>query len=208
MDTQLVLSFLMASMALVLMPGPDNIFVLTESITNGKRNGIIISAGLASGLIIHTMIVAAGLSIFVQSSPGLLYGIKVLGALYLFYLAYLTYKEDAVDISIRNEDHDRDLGMFKLYKKGVLMNVLNPKVTLFFIAFLPQFVSKNGLSFQVQIIVLGVIFMVQAFLVFSLVSIVSGELRRFMKSQVFWKNVRWVKMGVLIVLGGVIIFLE
>jgi len=208
METQLVLSFLMTSVMLALIPGPDNLFVLTESITNGKRNGIIISAGLASGIIIHTLVIAAGLSIIIQNSPYFLFGIKIIGALYLFYLAYLTYKEGAIDATPTKSDHNEKLGMLTLYKKGFLMNVLNPKVTLFFIAFLPQFVTNNGYDFPVQIVVLGIIFMLQSFFVFSFISIVAGEFRQLLKSKLFWKNVQWIKMCILIILGGGIILLE
>ena len=94
MDIELLISFLLASITLSLIPGPDNVFVLTESITKGKRNGIIISAGLASGIIVHTIVIATGLSILVQQSPYVFNGIKIFGAIYLLYLAYLAYKEE------------------------------------------------------------------------------------------------------------------
>ena len=93
MDLELLISFLLASITLSLMPGPDNVFVLTESITKGKRNGIIISAGLASGIIVHTIVIATGLSVIVQQSPYVFNAIKIFGSIYLLYLAYLTYKE-------------------------------------------------------------------------------------------------------------------
>ncbi|MEE9361603.1 MAG: LysE family translocator [Cellulophaga sp.] len=149
------------------MPGPDNVFVLTESITKGKRNGIIISAGLASGIIIHTIVIATGLSVLVQQSPSIFNGIKIFGAIYLLYL---TNKEEMISVNISNQSNDLEIKekWFPLFKKGFIMNVLNPKVILFFIAFLPQFVNKDGLLFSVQIIILGIIFMLQAFLVLLL----------------------------------------
>ena len=203
MDIELLISFLLASITLSLMPGPDNVFVLTESITKGKRNGIIISAGLASGIIIHTIVIATGLSVLVQQSPYDFTGIKIFGAIYLLYLAYLTYKEETTTVSISNQSKGFDIKekWFPLYKKGFIMNVLNPKVTLFFIAFLPQFVSKDGLSFSVQILFLGIIFMIQAFLVFSIIAIIAEKLRQYLNSRVFWKKVKWVKMAILILLA-------
>ena len=209
MDIELLISFLLASITLSLMPGPDNVFVLTESITKGKRNGIIISAGLASGIIIHTIVIATGLSILVQQSPLVFNVIKTFGAIYLLYLAYLTYKEETTTVSISNRSNSLDIKekWFPLYKKGFIMNVLNPKVTLFFIAFLPQFVSKDGLSVPIQIIILGSLFMLQAFLVFSIIAIIAGKLRQFLNSSVFWQKVKWIKMTILIFLAGFLIFL-
>ena len=208
MNVTLVLSFLLASGLLAIMPGPDNIFVLTESITKGKRNGIIISAGLATGVIVHTIVIATGLAIFIQKSENLFYAIKILGALYLLYLVYQTYKEPDTEMNpIRNNaaQSSQNISFFALYKKGFLMNVLNPKVTLFFIAFMPQFVCESGaFSFEVQIIVLGVIFMVQAFLIFSGIAILADKLSQFLTSKTFWKNVKWIKM---IVLTGLALFL-
>jgi len=203
MDMELFISFFLASVTLSLMPGPDNVFVLTESITKGKRNGIIISTGLASGIIIHTMLIATGLSVLVQQSPYVFNGIKIFGAIYLIYLAYLTYKEETLTINISKQEIGLDINekWFALYKKGFIMNVLNPKVTLFFIAFLPQFVSKDGLPFSVQIIVLGILFMLQAFLVFSIIAIVSEKLRYFLNSSVFWRKVKWVKITILLLLA-------
>ena len=210
MDIELLISFLLASITLSLMPGPDNVFVLTESITKGKRNGIIISAGLASGIIVHTTVIATGLSILVQQSPYVFSGIKIFGAIYLLYLAYLTYKEETTyTIGETNLNSNLDIKekWFPLYKKGFFMNVLNPKVTLFFIAFLPQFVTKDGLPFSVQIIILGVIFMIQAFLVFSLIAIVAGNLRQLVNSNQFWKKVKWIKIMVLILLAGFLVLI-
>ncbi len=207
MDIELLISFLLASITLSLMPGPDNVFVLTESITKGKKNGIIISAGLASGIIVHTIVIATGLSVLVQQSPYIFNGIKTFGAIYLLYLAYLTYKEETTTVNISNQINGTDVNekWYPLYRKGFIMNVLNPKVTLFFIAFLPQFVTKEGLPFSVQIIILGIIFMLQAFLVFSIISIVAGNLRQLVNSDKFWKKIKWVKIAVLTLLAGFLI---
>ena len=210
MDIELLISFLLASITLSLMPGPDNVFVLTESITKGKRNGIIISAGLASGIIVHTIVIATGLSILVQQSPSVFIGIKIFGATYLLYLAYLTFKEETTNtVNVTNQSNTiiAKEKWFPLYKKGFIMNVLNPKVTLFFIAFLPQFVSKDGLPFSMQIIFLGIIFMIQAFLVFSIIAIISEKLSGFLNSTIFWEKVKWVKMAILILLAGFLLLM-
>ena len=93
MSIELLLSFVIASVILTIMPGPDNIFVLTESLTNGKKTGIAISFGLATGVLVHTFAVATGISIIVQKSAIAFSAIKYLGASYLFYLAIMALKD-------------------------------------------------------------------------------------------------------------------
>jgi len=105
MELGLILSFLGASIILSLMPGPDNIFVLTESLTKGHRNGIAISLGLGFGVLVHTIAAATGLSIIIQKSAIAFCIIKYLGALYLFYLAYQAYKEKKLTLNIKLNDN-------------------------------------------------------------------------------------------------------
>lgn len=93
MELSLVVSFLIAAVSLALMPGPDNLLVVTESVTKGKRQGIGLSAGLASGVLVHTLGIATGVALILQTSPKILLGIKVLGALYMLYLAYTAFRE-------------------------------------------------------------------------------------------------------------------
>lgn len=196
----LVLSFLGASIILSLMPGPDNIFVLTESITKGYKNGIAISIGLSLGVLIHTIAAATGLSIIIQQSEIAFSLIKYFGAIYLFSLAYQATKD-------KNPVLHFDLASNKnpyfplLIKKGFLMNVLNPKVTLFFIAFLPQFITKTGIDITIQMIILGFIFMLQALLIFSTIALLSGKLTKYVNNPKFWHITKWTKISVLSILG-------
>ncbi len=201
MQVELILSFLGAAILLTLMPGPDNIFVLTESITKGHRNGIAVSIGLAIGILTHTLAAATGLSIIIQKSAFVFSIIKYLGAAYLLYLAYQALKEkkSIVDLTIKNNKIKKSF--FQLVRKGYFMNVLNPKVSLFFIALLPQFISKGGINITVQLIVLGFIFMIQALIIFSLISILSGRFAIYLNSDKFWKITKWSKVGVLGILG-------
>ncbi len=200
MELQLIISFLGASILLTIMPGPDNIFVLTESITKGQRNGIAISLGLVSGILIHTLAAATGLSIIIQKSALAFTIIKYLGAGYLFYLAYKALKEKQPIVNLEKKNsHEKGFG--KLVRKGFFMNVLNPKVSLFFIAFLPQFISTSGYNITLQMILLGLIFMVQAIAIFSLISILSGRLSHYLNSSKFWKATKWGKVSVLSTLG-------
>lgn len=206
MDFHLIISFLSASILLTLMPGPDNIFVLTESLTKGKRNGILISVGLALGVLVHTFAAATGLSIVIQKSAMAFSVIKYVGAAYLFYLAFMAMKEKKIEMYITQTNKPSAQSASFLIRKGFLMNVLNPKVALFFIAFLPQFVTKNGLNITIQMLLLGIIFAFQAFCIFYVVSILSGKLTKYVTSNRFWNITKWGKIGVLSALGLALIF--
>jgi threonine/homoserine/homoserine lactone efflux protein len=206
MEVQLIISFLTASLLLSIIPGPDNIFVLTESITKGKKNGIAVSLGLAMGVLVHTAAAAAGLSIVIQKSAMAFSVIKYIGAAYLFYLAFMPLKEKKVKFSLTGEQDQNQDNMIYLIKKGFLMNVLNPKVALFFIAFLPQFISKEGFNITLQMFILGIMFAIQAFAVFLLISILSGKLTKYVNNHKFWKITKWSKVGVLSSLGVALLF--
>lgn len=207
MDISLVFSFLGAAILLSLLPGPDFILVLTESITKGKKFGIPIALGLSSGVIVHTLLIATGLSIFVQKSETIFTIIKIFGAVYLFYLAYLAFREKSKKIDISHDLLENEFSFFGLLKTGFLANVLNPKVTLFFIALLPQFVDKDGsFSYTFQLILLGFVFMLQSFLVFAAVSILAEKLASFITSAKFWNNIKWIKIIVLLGLGIFLLF--
>lgn len=201
MELELILSFVGASILLSLMPGPDNIFVLTESITKGTRNGVFISIGLCIGVLIHTLAAATGLSIIIQQSAIAFSIIKYFGAAYLFYLAYLGAKEQQTPLSLESNDSETNSTSVALVRKGFFMNVLNPKVSLFFIAFLPQFISHDGFNVTLQMIILGGLFIIQAFIVFGAISIFSGRLSNYVSNSRFWKVTKWSKVVVLSLLG-------
>jgi len=213
MEIELIIGFLVASIFLTFMPGPDNIFVITESITRGQKYGITISLGLVSGVMIHTLIATTGLSIIIQKSDLFFQVVKYLGAAYLFYLAYLASKEKKISVDVNQDiDFTDDRIMFSfwgLYRKGFFMNVLNPKVSLFFIAFLPQFISKeSAFNVSFQMIILGLIFMIQALFIFTLISIIAGKLTNYLNSSKFWKTTKIVKIVVLMILGLFLIISE
>jgi len=211
MDIELLLTFFSASVLLTLMPGPDNIFVMTESLTRGWKYGISISFGLVSGVMVHTIIASTGLSIIIQSSELFFQVIKYLGAFYLFYLAYASTKEKQIFLNLDSNNKEfklHDFDFWKLYRKGFLMNVLNPKVSLFFIAFLPQFITKGGYDISLQMIILGLIFMSQAVIIFSLLSLVAGKLTNSLNSSKFWKITKFVKIVVFVILGLFLIISE
>lgn len=165
--------FISAAVLLTLMPGPDILFVITQSITRGRKAGIIFAGGLCTGLIVHVTAVSIGVSFLLMSSPVAFAVLKFTGAAYLFYLGIKTFlarRENPFILEKTTAIHG------KLYRKGILMNILNPKVILFFVAFFPQFVDYEVGHPVSRMLVLGLIFMLQAFLIFSMVSILAGHL--------------------------------
>jgi len=165
--------FVGASVALALAPGPDNVFVLAQSATSGRLAGIAVTIGLCTGLIFHTLAVAFGLAVIFQTSAVAFTILKLLGAGYLLYLAWQAFRA-APDSSA--EKGVARLSVRKLYLRGVLMNVSNPKVAIFFLAFLPQFADPAYGSIPLQIVVLGALFMASAFVVFSSIAWAAGSL--------------------------------
>ncbi len=199
MDTNLIFQFASASFLLALLPGPDNIFVLTESLSKGWKNGIAITTGLISGVLIHITLAATGISVLMYQSDVVFQLVKYFGAGYLFYLAYLSFKE--VPIKLESNQTNTSFNFFKLMKTGFFMNVLNPKVSLFFIAFLPQFITRDGSSIIIQMMVLGVIFMIISFITFSSIAVLAGRLNSYLSSPIFWNITKWIKVIVMTGLG-------
>ena len=203
MDYNLILSFIFATVALSFSPGPDNIYVLMQSITNGRKYGLATVCGLISGCLLHTTLVAFGVSAIIKESDTLFFAIKALGALYLLYLAYKVYKSDAKVSLGSGAVPKKSLG--QLYKQGVIMNVLNPKVSIFFLAFFPAYLYSDTISTVTQFYVLGLIFMATSFVVFALIAILAGYISDYLKQS---KNIglvlKWLQIVVFI---GIAIFI-
>ena len=150
-------TFLLAGILLNLTPGNDTIFILVKSIGQGKKAGIVSALGIATGGIGHTTLAAFGLSVIIAKSILLFNIIKYLGAAYLLYMGYqmLTNKTPLnTDESIETRSAD----YLKIYRDGFLTNILNPKVALFFIAFLPQFIDPTYRHTVVPFLLLGATF--------------------------------------------------
>ncbi|WP_037373906.1 LysE family translocator [Salinimicrobium xinjiangense] len=196
-----LIAFLTASILLTLSPGPDIIYVLVQGMTNGKKHGIVTTLGLVSGIIVHTSLVAFGISAVIKQSDNLFLIIKILGAAYLFYLAWQVYKSDAA-INFKAPVAEQKKELTSLFKKGFLMNVLNPKVAIFFLAFFPGFLWEPEVNTIYQFYLLGFLFMLQAFIIFSTVAILAGKISKYLrkhpKSGIVFK---WVQVVVFIGIG-------
>lgn len=174
MDLSVLLSFLFAAVVLTLMPGPDNLFVLAQSISQDKRAGIATSLGLCSGLVVHISAAAIGISAILYQSSLAFSIVKYLGAAYLLYLAFQAFRERKQSTLLKNQ---RNQSYMALYRKGIIMNILNPKVSLFFLALLPQFVNQHSGYASLQMVLLGMIFIVQAFLIFTSISLFASSIK-------------------------------
>ena len=200
MEVYQLMTFLGAALLLILMPGPDNIFVLTESLVRGKRNRILIAVGLCLGILTHTTAAATGLSLILSQSPVTFNLIKYAGAAYLFYLAIMASRDQPVAIK-KDEKTQVPISGAAFIKKGFFMNILNPKVSLFFIAFLPQFVIEGSISPMVQMMVLGLLFIVSSLLIFSLIAYTAGFLTPYLNKSRFWKITKTCKIATMGILG-------
>ncbi|MDR3141728.1 MAG: LysE family translocator [Tannerellaceae bacterium] len=182
--------FLGFSIVLTLMPGPDILFVITQGIRHGKKAGIVFVLGLCTGLLFHIIAVTLGVSALIQGSPAAFSLLKIAGAAYLFYLgvkAFIHRNESAIQPSGSERKEERHL-----YRRGILMNVLNPKVILFFFSFLPGFVDVNRGNPALQICFLGLLFILQAFVIFSTVAILASQLTSLLMGNprtAFWVNI-------------------
>jgi threonine/homoserine/homoserine lactone efflux protein len=197
------MAFSMATAVLAISPGPDNIFVLIQSITNGRKFGLAVVAGLMTGCLVHTTLLAFGVSAIIKNNPTVFTIIKIFGAIYLLYLAISVYRGgDSISINIENKQVK---SLSSLFRQGFIMNVLNPKVTIFFLAFFPGFLFSNSLSTIIQFYVLGLLFIVISSLVFSSIALLSGSISTFLRGNKKTGFVlKWVQVIVFI---GIAIFL-
>ena len=193
-----ILLFLISSLALTLMPGPDILFVLNQSLEN-KKSGFLISIGLCSGLVVHSLILVFGLSAFIETNEYVISYLKYFGTLYLFYLAF-----DELNTKFKQASRPNNTNLFL---RGLYMNLVNPKVLLFFIAYFPNFLFSETLSISLQFLILGSIFIFQALIVFSSVSLASNKLISYLKVDTDDYRLSYFKAFVFGVIGLSILLL-
>ena len=186
-----ILLFFISSLALTMMPGPDILFVINQSLKD-KKSGLLVAFGLCSGLIIHTLVLALGLSVIIEQNDNVIIFFKYFGSAYLFYLAFQEFKKNGV-ISERQKEN--------FYLRGVFMNLINPKVLIFFLAFFPNFLFSDTISTSYQFIILGSIFILQALIVFSIVSIASNRLISLLNVDSRNKKIVYLKSFIFVLIG-------
>ena len=165
--------FISTSILLAIAPGPDNVYVLTQSALYNWRIGLFITLGLCAGLIVHSLAVVFGLSALILASPLAFNVIKLIGVAYLVYLAWQSFRARALSLAAQNT---LALSYAQFYRRGIIMNLANPKIALFFIAFLPQFVDMTGDDVTAQLLLLSGLFIVIAFLIMTSIALISSYL--------------------------------
>jgi threonine/homoserine/homoserine lactone efflux protein len=178
------LIFALASLALVLVPGPNHIDIAARGIAQGRAAGVASALGVETGTMVHIAAAAAGLSYVIARSATLFNVIKWAGVAYLIYLGIraLTSRQE-----LRTQDADPQ-PLRKIFLEGVIVNVLNPKVILFFLAFLPQFVDPTRGHVTAQMVVLGGIFVALAVISDGAYALLAGTAGRWL-----WRNPRFVR---------------
>jgi len=200
---EVLISFVIAVSLLAISPGPDNIFVLMQSVIYGKKYGLATILGLMTGCIVHTIFLAVGISAIIKNNSNLFFAIKLFGALYLLFLAYKVYNSSS-EISFCADKIEKK-SSFQLFKIGFIMNVLNPKVTIFFLALFPGFLFTETLPLSLQFFILGALFILVSFIVFSIIAILGGTISDKIKKN---KNIGiWLQWLQIFVFVGIAIFI-
>ena len=199
-DTQTIWLFCLAATALIVIPGPAVLYIVAQSVGQGRRAGLISASGVASGGLVHVFAAAVGISGLLLSSAAAFTVVKFAGAAYLIYLGArrLLGLEPSALVTIEEGRSNR-----QLYRDGAVVNILNPKTALFFYAFLPQFLDPDRGSVALQAVTLGTLFVVIALVSDSLWAVASGSAANWLRGHpIAVKLERWVTGTVLVGLGA------
>ena len=204
LSIETIITFITASIVLSLVPGPDNLFVMSNSALKGWRIGLYTTLGLCTGLIGHTILVAIGVSVIFQTSTIAFNGLKIVGAFYLVYLAWLSIQNKELNLGGASKNSSNR----SYYLTGVVMNLTNPKVAIFFLVFLPQFVNSSN-NVTTQIFLLGLLFIFSALFVFTSIAYLSSFLEGVLKkSKTINKNLNLLAALIYIALAVNLFFIH
>jgi threonine/homoserine/homoserine lactone efflux protein len=187
-----------AALALIVVPGPAVLYVVAQAVDQGRRAGLVSAAGIATGGTVHVLAATVGLSSLLVSSATLFEAVKLAGAVYLVYLGVRRLVTRVLEEPVEREPRPHRT----LFRGGVVVNVLNPKTALFFLAFLPQFVDPDRGAAWLQIGIFGVTFVLLAWLSDSLYALAAGTAAHRLRSRAFHAVQRWVSGSIFVVLGA------
>jgi threonine/homoserine/homoserine lactone efflux protein len=198
MSHTLLVTFIVAVALISVVPGPDMMYIVANALVGGRRSGVVSALGMSTGLAAHTVAAAFGLGMLIQAAPLVLEAIRVAGSLFLIYLAVMTWRASrGRGPAIEMESRPRPLS--RVYGMAVLTNLANPKVILFYLAFLPQFLTKGEGSWPatVQFLVLGGLFILVGLVVDASVGTLAGSMsERMLRREGFRRWLERVSAGV------------
>lgn len=200
--------FLVAALALNISPGPDMLYVISRSLEQGRRAGIVSALGIGTGTLVHTLITAVGLSAILLSMPVAYELIRYAGAAYLVFLGLrMLFARKSVGSTIGSTGSTGHPSLRSVFRQGVATNVLNPKVALFFLAFLPQFVDQSKGAVAFQMVLLGLMFDTSGTTVNMIVATLAGHVSdMLLKRSGFSRVQSLLPAGILIALGVLVAF--
>ncbi|MBF0289474.1 MAG: LysE family translocator [SAR324 cluster bacterium] len=191
--------FASASLLLIFTPGPDVLYVMTRGMSQGKKAALAAAAGFGLGNLVHTLFAVLGLSALLMSSSMAFQLVKYAGAAYLIYLGIKLFRSHT---AIAAEGNGEAMSCMIIFRQSIIANVLNPKVAVFFLAFFPQFIDQVHGNPQLQMIVLGCVFVILAWAGFSIIGLCSGWIREFFKKNPKTEKRISQAAGILLVLLG------
>ena len=194
MQIDVLFAFLTSVFFLTLSPGPDIVYVFYKSSTSGFKEAVKLSVGLTSGLLIHTLFVAFGISALIKSNQDYFDIIKYFGFTYFTYLGFSQFLKKNTGDEKKNKSNNS-------FVTGLLMNLLNPKVSIFFIAFLPAFVFHDSLDIELQLMILGLIFWAVATLIFVFISLVSSNFKTFFETYINYKKIKYIQAFIFLLIA-------
>ena len=171
--------FVAASAALTIAPGPDNLQVLARGISQGRAGGIAAALGFAAGCLFHTLLAVLGIAALLRASPSAFGAIRIAGGIYLIWVGIQALRARGAFAMSKSAAHSHT---WVIFRQSVLGNIMNPKVTLFFLVFLPQFVDPSG-SAEIQMAVLGLVFMLQTAVIFGVIGLSAGWIGRILMKR-------------------------
>lgn len=214
-----MLNFFIAALVVALAPGPDNLFVLAQSATHGARAGFSVICGLCTGICVQTVLLIVGVSALIAASPIAFFVLQCCGAAYLLYLAYKSFQVRAGVVKLDAGDagemraggegannaggEGAGLSFRRLYLRGIIMNLTNPKAVLFALSFIPPAVDMSrDMSPSLQMVVLGAEFVTATFIVFGSIALLAGAVKKFMlNSPKANRNLNWFSGCVFVALA-------
>lgn len=203
MPFDMLFSFALIMVLLALSPGPDNLYVFMQSSLDRRMAGIWVTLGLCTGLMVHTLAALLGITVIFQTSELAFTLLKLLGAGYLLYLAWKIYQAGALPLG---KGTVTPLSAGKLYQRGIWMNLTNPKVFLFFLALLPQFIKTDGYPVTQQVTILGGITILITLIIFSSIAILAGYAKHWIQSATIQHRLHQITAFIFVMIALKLIF--